>query len=241
VKATSTNRDPVDENTSVTPMFPLSAVLLPSEPLPLHIFEPRYVAMIDTVLAGDREMGVVLIERGRETGGGEVRSEVGTMAQVVKVQTLPDARMLLMAVGVRRIRVLRWLPDDPYPRAITEHWPDQPDSDAVDSDAVDEESHRLTEEMQSKLTSLVRQARSLAISLELGFSPPAELLEDVEVDLGDDVSMASYRAAALAPVGPLDRYKVLRTPQAIRRLEVACDVLTDSVELLRARIELGLG
>ncbi len=232
----SVNSEPEINEASVTPMFPLSTVLLPSEPLPLHIFEPRYVAMLDTVLASDREMGVVLIERGRETGGGETRSEVGTMAQVVEAKTLPDARMLLMTVGVRRIRVLRWLPDDPYPRAITEHWPDQPDSDTAASG-----SNRSTEETLSELTDLVRQARSLAISLELGFTPPAELLDDLEVDLGTDPAIASYRAVALAPVGSLDRYKVLRTPDAASRLEIAFSVVADSVEFLQARIELGVG
>ncbi|MCY4295084.1 MAG: LON peptidase substrate-binding domain-containing protein [Acidimicrobiaceae bacterium] len=225
------------DDAAATPMFALSTVLLPSEPLPLHVFEPRYVAMLDTVLADNREMGVVLIERGRETGGGEVRCEVATMARVVKEETLPDARMLLMAVGVRRIRVLEWLPDDPYPRAVTEDWPDQPAAAEASADGPPGTAG----EALLELTGLVRRARSLAVSLELGFTPPAELLDDAEVDLGDDPSMASYRAAALAPVGPLDRYKVLRTPEAMARLEVARSVVADSVELLRARIELGAG
>ena len=51
-----------------TPMFALQSVLLPGMPLPLHVFEPRYVAMLDTVVSTDAEMGVVLIERGREVG-----------------------------------------------------------------------------------------------------------------------------------------------------------------------------
>ena len=61
-----------------TPMFALQSVLLPGMPLPLHVFEPRYVAMLDTVVATDAEMGVVLIERGREVGGGDVRCDVAT-------------------------------------------------------------------------------------------------------------------------------------------------------------------
>ena len=44
-------------------MFPLQAVLLPGMALPLHVFEPRYRALMDDCLAGDREFGVALIQR----------------------------------------------------------------------------------------------------------------------------------------------------------------------------------
>ena len=54
-------------------MFPLQAVLLPGMVLPLHVFEPRYRALMDHCLAGDREFGVALIERGSEVGGDDVR------------------------------------------------------------------------------------------------------------------------------------------------------------------------
>ena len=67
-------------------MFALQSVLLPGSPLPLHVFEPRYVAMLDAVMSTDQEMGVVLIERGREVGGGDVRCDVATMARVVEAR-----------------------------------------------------------------------------------------------------------------------------------------------------------
>ena len=55
-------------------IFPLGSVLFPGMPLPLRVFEPRYVAMIASVLGNaEREFGVVLIERGSEVGGGDVR------------------------------------------------------------------------------------------------------------------------------------------------------------------------
>ena len=55
-------------------MFPLSAVLFPYATMPLHVFEPRYRALMHDCLAGDRRFGVVLIERGSEVGGGDQRS-----------------------------------------------------------------------------------------------------------------------------------------------------------------------
>ena len=213
-----------------TPMFALQSVLLPGMPLPLHVFEPRYVAMLDTVMATDTEMGVVLIERGREVGGGDVRCDVATMARVVETQELADGRLLVMALGVRRIRVRRWLPDDPYPCAETEDWPDEPESESPP-----------TGEQLRQLGALVSEARSLARRLEPALGPQHQAAEAVPVDVGRDVSQASYRAAALAPLGPLDRYEVLCTPDAGRRLAVARRVVADAVELLRARIELGTG
>ena len=212
----------------VTPMFPLQSVLLPGAPLPLHVFEPRYRAMLDTVTSGDHQMGVVLIERGREVGGGDVRCEVATMARIVEVRRLAGGRLFVMAVGDRRIRVRRWLPDDPYPRAETEDWPDEPDEAPPDRE-------RLCDE----LAGLVSEARALASRLEFGAAPHPEAATPLPVDLGPDPAEAAYRAAALTPLGPLDRYEVLSTPGANQRLAAAHRVVAEAVALLRARIELG--
>ena len=98
-------------------MFPLGTVLLPSGVLPLHVFEPRYRRLAEDCLEGVPEFGVVLIERGSEVGGGDQRTAVGTVARIVEAATFDDGRYALGTVGVRRIRVVRWLEDDPYPRA----------------------------------------------------------------------------------------------------------------------------
>ncbi|MCE2511745.1 MAG: LON peptidase substrate-binding domain-containing protein [Acidimicrobiia bacterium] len=210
-----------------TPMFALQSVLLPGLPLPLHVFEPRYVAMLDTVISTDAEMGAVLIERGREVGGGDVRCDVATMARVVETQELADGRLLVMALGVRRIRVRRWLPDDPYPCAETEDWPDEPEDEWSEAP-----------ELLRRLSGLVSEARSLASRLRFGSAPP-EAAGPAPVDLGHDPSEASYRAVALTPLGPLDRYEVLCAPSASQRLAVAHRVVADAVELLRARSHWG--
>ena len=213
-----------------TPMFALQSVLLPGMPLPLHVFEPRYVAMLDTVVETDHQMGVVLIERGREVGGGDVRCDVATMARVMETQRLADGRLLVMALGIRRIRVRRWLPDDPYPCAETEDWPDVPEDEWSEAP-----------ELLRRLSGLVTEARSLASRLRFGSGPPPATAEPAPADLGNDPAEASYRAVALTPLGPLDRYEVLCTPSANQRLAVAHRVVADAVELLRARIELGTG
>lgn len=213
-----------------TPMFALQSVLLPGSPLPLQVFEPRYQEMLNTVLETDYQMGVVLIERGREVGGGDVRCDVATMARIVETRRLADGRLLVMAVGDRRIRVLRWLPDDPHPWAETEDWPDEPEPAPTGAS-----------DLMHELAGLVTEARSLAFRLQVGPMARAEAEVAGPVDLGSEPSMAAYRAAALAPLGPLDRFEVLSTPAAGERLVVAHRLVADAAELLRARIELGSG
>lgn len=122
-------------------MFPLGNVVLPGELLPLNVFEPRYRRLVLDCLAADvPEFGVVLIERGSEVGGGDVRASVGTVARIVRVVPLGDGRFEVAAVGGHRISVLEWLADDPYPRGDVEAWPE---AEPVDGAALLPELDRL--------------------------------------------------------------------------------------------------
>ena len=100
------------------PMFPLSAVLFPHASMPLHVFEPRYRAMMHDCLAGDARFGIVLIERGSEVGGSDQRSALGTRGVITGAAELPDGRWVLEVQGEALIQVEEWLPDDPYPVAL---------------------------------------------------------------------------------------------------------------------------
>jgi Lon protease-like protein len=72
----------------VMPMFPLTTVLLPAMPLPLRIFEERYLKLLGDLLGQETpEFGVVLIARGPEVGGGEKRMDIGTIASVTNIGT----------------------------------------------------------------------------------------------------------------------------------------------------------
>ena len=117
----------------ILPMFPLGTALLPGSDLPLRIFEPRYQQLVEDCTAspdGPR-FGVVLIARGHEVGGGDQRHGVGTVARIMVQTDLGGGRRALECIAEERIRVTRWLPDDPYPRAEAEVWPDT-DSGPVD-------------------------------------------------------------------------------------------------------------
>lgn len=203
-------------------MFPLGSVLVPSMVLPLHVFEPRYRQLVRDCLAGTPEFGVVLIQRGSEVGGGDVRTDVGTVARMVEAAEAPDGRYALGCVGVRRIRVHRWRDDDPYPRAEVEDWPDEPDSatPAVLADLREE--------------AVARLRRALALQVELGEpAPPAAVAVD------PDPEAAGHQVAALGPLGPLDRQALLAAPSTADRLSLAVSLLGDAVELLEARLAMG--
>jgi Lon protease-like protein len=190
------------------PMFPLGTVLFPYAPLPLHVFEPRYRLMTRRVEQTDREFGVVLIERGSEVGGDDVRFSVGTIARVVMSQELPDGRFALTTVGTRRIRVTRWLDDDPYPQAEVEVF----DEPAVDADR---------EPVIAALRKICELARERGAQV---LDPPA---------FADDPVRASYEAAAYAPVGPLDAQRLLEAPDAEERFALLASMLDDVIEAFR--------
>jgi Lon protease-like protein len=101
----------------VLPLFPLHVVLFPGRPLPLHVFEPRYRKLLDDCLAAERRFGVVAIRYGRaERGGAEVYN-VGTVAEIVRVERLDDGRSNIVTRGAERFRITRILRDGPYLRA----------------------------------------------------------------------------------------------------------------------------
>jgi Lon protease-like protein len=199
-------------------MFPLGTVLLPGAYLPLHIFEERYRALVQDCLEGDGEFGVVLIERGSEVGGGETRTKVGTVARIVDARSFPDGRWALGAVGTRRIRVSRWLPDDPYPRAEVEDWPDPAPSPALGPELAD---------------LVTRLRRVLARATEMG-----EVVAPATVELDDDPVLASYQAAAAAPLGPSDRQSLLSAAGVKERVRELVALLAEEEAVLAQRLAL---
>jgi Lon protease-like protein len=203
-------------------MFPLGTVLLPFAHLPLHIFEPRYRALVKDCLAGDGRFGVVLIERGQEVGGGDVRFGVGTVARIMQTAELPDGRWLVDAVGAERFRVTEWLPEEPYPLALVEELEDDP----VDRDGEEEQ------EAAGRRTAVERLLRQvLALQVELGYPAPSAVRS-----LDQDPATAAYEAALLSPLGPMDCQKILEAPTTVARLTLLETMLDEARELLARRI-----
>ncbi|WP_035719012.1 LON peptidase substrate-binding domain-containing protein [Gordonia shandongensis] len=205
------------------PMFPLGAVVLPGELLPLRVFERRYTEMIPDVLATDGRFGVVLIERGSEVGGGDVRADVGTAVEIDQWTPSGAGRMSLTCRGLARIRVEAWLPDDPYPRAVVRDDPDEAVGDVVWDGIM---------ERRAQLRLLCGQGGRRDPQLRW---IAAHLLDDVCYADGDPVA-ESFRAASDLPLGTADRHAVLAAPDPARRIDAIESALDDLVAALRFRL-----
>jgi Lon protease-like protein len=206
----------------VTPMFPLEVAMLPGEELPLRIFEPRYTALVqDCLAAEDPAFGVVLIAAGREVGGDDTRSDVGAMAHITECADFGDGRYRLRCVMAERIRVLEWRPDDPYPRAAVEIWPDEPGA-AVDVDAI-----RDIEDRMIALFERIARARGAEVD-------PRDIV--VGADDSGDAAMWLYALASRVPMGQADRYAVLSAPTVAARLAA----LGDAVDTVTAMVDFQL-
>lgn len=87
------------------PLFPLNTVLFPGGPLPLRIFEPRYLTMVSDCVQGDSPFGVLLIRDGEEAGSATTY-EIGTLARIADWYQGSDGLLGVTAVGLQRFRVI---------------------------------------------------------------------------------------------------------------------------------------
>lgn len=184
------------------PLFPLNVVLFPGGPLPLHVFEPRYRAMMADVLGPEEApssepgFGVACIREGLEVGVHAETHDVGCFAVVEQVRRHPDGTMDLLARGTFRFRITRRPPDDPYPRADLERLDETPGP-------APEEALRLARSALDRYRSAIGRATRTAIP---GLEVP------------DDPIAASYAAAGSLAIELSRRQELLEAPNASDRL-----------------------
>lgn len=87
------------------PLFPLNTVLFPGGPLPLRIFEPRYLDMVSHCMKTDSAFGVCLIQNGAEVGTAASPHRIGTLAKIIDWNKLPEGLLGIMALGGDRFRI----------------------------------------------------------------------------------------------------------------------------------------
>lgn len=201
------------------PVFPLGHPVLPTQLLPLHIFEDRYRVLMETLtgVGSTAEMGVVLIERGSEVGGGDVRVGAGTVAHLIESEQLPDGRWVAIFAGSHPFRVERWLDDDPYPQAIV--------SERVEEDWDPEEAPRLA---------AAEEAVRATIRLALQLGEPAG---HPEFQLSPEPAIAAWELCARAPLGPLDRQSLLEAPTRSARLSLLEQLASEAGAVLAFRLQ----
>ncbi len=132
------------------PLFPLGIVALPTESVPLHIFEDRYRTMIERCLLEEREFGIVWLSD-------EELKPVGCACEIDRVlERTDDGRMNILARGTRPFRLIERQDDLPYPAGIVEFLDERDDED-------DPEVGRVTRELYAEL---VEQATDRTLSTE---------------------------------------------------------------------------
>ena len=97
------------------PIFALNAVVFPHTPMMLHVFEPRYLDMINTVIRADKPFGILLIKHGQETLGPLPETyQIGCTARIMQVDHLRSGRMNILVTGEERFKVLERYQDEEY-------------------------------------------------------------------------------------------------------------------------------
>ena len=168
---------PMGERLETFPLFPLGLVMLPSEIVPLHIFEERYKLMIGECLEEEREFGIVWLSD-------EELHDVGCAGRITQVlERMPDGRMNVLVQGSRPFRLLERIPDLPYPAGAIE-WldDDEPGAPADVAGAARERYAALVERVtdrrpeDAELDAL--DAYGMAATIEFAPAPKQRLLEE---------------------------------------------------------------
>jgi uncharacterized protein len=194
------------------PLFELGVVLFPHMPLSLHVFEERYRAMLRHCEERNTSFGVAAIREGVEVGGGAVSYDVGTLAQIRRLEKLPDGRANLLVTGASRFRVVRRIPDHPFPAAEVEYLED----DRGDQAELD----RLAAEVRDAFQRYAATLRQLAAQ-----QPTVE-------ELPDDPELLGYLAAAALQVETVHKQRLLEAPTAAGRLRMCLELLRREEALL---------
>lgn len=191
--------------------MPLNSVLFPGMPMPLVLFEDRYLRMARECLDEGSRFGVVLIREGPEVGGVADASAVGTTAEIVHSQSLGEA-MAVLVVGRERFRVDRVEEDNGLLRAAVE---------VMDPAGAGEDVARLGEEMRYAFHS------HLALMLEL-LGDPSPVPE-----VPSDPERLSYMIAAHLTCDLAQRQELLETDDTAHRLRLERELLREETEQFR--------
>lgn len=206
---------PLEPKPKDLPLFPLpEVVLFPGCLLPLHIFEPRYREMVADCLEKENSFGILNVDP-------ETRqpAEVGSSADILEVQKLPDGRLNILTIGRNRFRVLGYKYDKPYLVGNVE-W-------IEDAEEQEDTLDGLASEMKQLLKDVVRLSAKLA---------------DKSVEFPDDLPSApqelSFWIAGSFPGLPDEQQTLLEMKETTTRLKREAEILSLACKQLAARTAL---
>ena len=182
------------------PLFPLGTVLYPGGPLPLRIFEPRYLDMISKCLKNSTPFGVLLIKTGTEAGPATTY-DIGTLARITDWYQGSDGLLGITAVGDERFRLLS-----------SSRQPDGLNIGDIEIIPT-ETTHTLPDEY-----------RPMANILSGVLDDLGRLYETLDKRY-DDAGWVGYRFAEILPISPEQKLSCLEADDPVRRLEMMREVL----------------
>ena len=201
------------------PIFPLpNVVFFPDTRLPLHVFEPRYRALLADALEGDRLIGMVLLrEPERAAEPAPPVFAVGCVGQIVDHEALADGRSNLVLEGLARFRIVRERPPAPF-RVAYVKWLEDPGFEDLD-----EVARRTLQGSRADLEEhLLELARCSDLAVAEALRERMRRLDPVQLvhalSLGLDVPMIEKQGLLEAP-DPLSRSLLLSQLLAFRRAE----------------------
>jgi uncharacterized protein len=179
------------------PLFPLGSLVFPGGPLPLRIFEPRYVNLVKRCMQTDSGFGVVMLFRGNEAGTAEATTAgIGTEVRIIDFDRLPDGLLGITCRGQQRFRILRaWREADGLNIAEVEDLPAPP------------------------IISIPADLRFLAEILERVMPELGEDYAALEVRY-DDAQWVSCRLAEVLAMETFERQALLELDDPLDRLQM---------------------
>ncbi len=204
--------------TSPLPLFPLSLVLLPGAVVPLHIFEPRYRAMLGDVTARTQCFGLIALPDG--IGEEDLPSgRVGCIARVTAVDTMADGRANIVIVGEARFRFETYLDaGTPYRMGHVGSYDDTTDDPQKLAPAA------------AALRELAGRAIRASMTMH-DVASEAPLLET------DDAAL-SFQVAHLLNLGDAARYELLTERSPLKRVRLLDGPLRAGLDALESGAEL---
>ncbi len=184
------------------PLFPLRTVLYPGGPLPLRIFEPRYLDMISACLKSDTPFGVLLIREGGETGPATTY-DVGTLARITDWYQGSDGLLGVTAVGEQRFRLK---------------------SASRQADGLNVGEVELLD--AETAVDLPPEFQPMAQILAGVLGNLGRLYESLDTNF-EDAGWVGYRFAEILPISPEQKQSCLEIEDPIERLRTVRDVLRE--------------
>jgi Lon protease-like protein len=196
----------------VIPIFPLDGVLLlPHGQLPLNVFEPRYLNMVDDAMAADRMIGMIQTRSGGDAARPSL-AEIGCVGRITSFSETQDGRYLITLTGVCRFRAGRELPvQTPYRQVRAEFSAFEADLGSVEAPALHRDAvlaalkayleHRgmAVDWRMAKEAPMEALVNSLSMALPFEQAEKQALLEAVSLEAREAALIALLRIDAAGP------------------------------------------